>query len=99
MSIDLTDTEASFLPNLIDSLCLRVDQMYTSRDMVIFVLMTTTTTTTTTIQPITLPLAHACGVTTEMGTYFSFLMKIAGYSLAFAKLQALYLSSMIKKAT
>ena len=26
-------------------------------------------------------------------------MKIAGYSLAFAKLQALYLSSMIKKAT
>ena len=30
-------------------------------------------------------------------TCFSLLMKIAGYSLAFAKLQSLYLSSMVKK--
>ena len=49
-------TEASFSPNSIDLLCLRVAQTPPSRDMVIFVLTTTTTTTT---QLITLPLAHA----------------------------------------
>ena len=40
--------------------------MPTSRDMAIFLLMTITTTTTrmTTKRPITLPLAHARGVTT-----------------------------------
>jgi hypothetical protein len=51
-------TEASFLPNLMDSLWLRVAQISETRDISIFVLMTTTTTMT---QPITLPLAvHAC---------------------------------------
>ena len=48
------------MPNLIDSLCLRVAQVPRSRDMAIFVL--TTTTTALTIRPIILPLAHARGV-------------------------------------
>ena len=56
VSLDLMHTEASFSPNSIDLLCLRVAQTPTSRDMAIFVLMTTTMTMT---QPITLPLAHA----------------------------------------
>ena len=51
-------TKASFSLNLIDSLCLRVAQTPTIRDMAIFVLTITTTMT----QLITLPLVHACGV-------------------------------------
>ena len=43
----LTHTEANLSPNLIDSLCLRVAQTPTSRDIAIFVLMTTMTTMTT----------------------------------------------------
>ncbi len=49
--LDLKHTEASFSPNLIDSLCLQVPR---SREVAIFVITTT--------QPITLPLAHARGV-------------------------------------
>ena len=49
--------DASFLPNLIDLLCLRVAYMPTSRDMMIFVLMMMP-------QPITLPFEQVRGVTT-----------------------------------
>ena len=50
VSLDLIHTEASFSPNSIDRLCLRVPWMPISRDMAIFVLMT---------RPIALPLACA----------------------------------------
>jgi hypothetical protein len=36
LSLDLKHTEVSFLPNSIDSLCLRVAQMPRSREVVIF---------------------------------------------------------------
>ena len=49
VSLDLKHTEASFSPNSIDSLCLRVIRTPRTRDMAIFVLTTTTT------RPITLP--------------------------------------------
>jgi hypothetical protein len=55
VSLDLKHTGASFSPNLIDSLCLRVAQVPRSRDVAIFVL-------TTTQRPITLPLEHVRGV-------------------------------------
>ena len=42
MSLDLKHSEASFSPKSIDSLCLRVAQMPTSRSMAIFMLTTTT---------------------------------------------------------
>ena len=48
---DLKCIEASFSPNLTDSLCLRVAQVPMSRDKAIFVLITMTTTT----RPIILP--------------------------------------------
>ena len=56
MSLDSKHTEACFLPNATDSLCLWVAYMPRHQEMAIFVLTTTTTT-----QPITLPLAHARG--------------------------------------
>ena len=46
VSLDLKDTEASFLPNSTDSRCLQVAQVPRSRDMAIFVLMMMTTTIT-----------------------------------------------------
>jgi hypothetical protein len=59
VSLDLKPTEASFLPNLTDSLCLRVAQVPRSRDMAIFGLVTTMTTVT---RPIPFSLAHAHSV-------------------------------------
>jgi hypothetical protein len=47
-------TEASYSQDSIDSLCLRIAQVPTSKEVQIFVLTTT--------QPIALPLAHADGV-------------------------------------
>ena len=55
VSLDSMHTEASFLPNSMDWLCLRVPWIPTSQDMTIFVLTTTT-------RMIALPLAHARGV-------------------------------------
>ena len=57
MSLDSKHAEARFSPNATDSLYLLVAQVPRPRDMAIFVLTTTTTT-----RPITLPLAHARGV-------------------------------------
>ena len=51
MSLDLKPTEASILPNLINSLCLRVAQVPRSRDVAIFVLTITTTTQLITLLP------------------------------------------------
>ena len=62
ISLDSKHTEARFSPNSTDSLCFLVAQVPRPPDMAIF-LLTTTTTTTTTTRPITLPLAHARGVT------------------------------------
>jgi hypothetical protein len=58
VSLDLKDTEASFLPSSIESLRLRVTQVPRCRDMVIFV--RTTDDRQQTNKPIALPLAaHA----------------------------------------
>jgi hypothetical protein len=46
MLVNRVSTEASFSPNLIDSLSLRVAQVPMFRDVVIFVLTTTMMTTT-----------------------------------------------------
>ena len=51
MSLDLKHTEASFSPNVTDSLCLRVTQVPRSRDKAIFMLTTTTTTRLITLPP------------------------------------------------
>ena len=59
MSLDSKHAEARFSPNATDSLYLLVAQVPRPRDMVIFALTTTT-------RPITLPLAHARGVITDM---------------------------------
>ena len=59
MSLDSKHAEARFSPNLTDSLYLLVAQVPRPQDVAIFVLTTTTMT-----RPITLPLAHACGVIT-----------------------------------
>ena len=58
MSLDPKHTEASFSPHSTDLLNLQLAQVPTSPDLAIFVSMMTTMTT----RPITLPLAHACGV-------------------------------------
>ena len=59
-------TEAGFLPNSMDSLCLRVTQMNRSRDVAIFMPTTTDNNrqqqTMTTDKPITLSLEHVRGV-------------------------------------
>ena len=56
---DSKHTEASFSAILTDMLYLRVAQMPRSPDLVIFVLTTDYRRQT---KPITLPLAHACGI-------------------------------------
>ena len=56
-------TDASFSPiQLMDSFCLRVDQMPRSRDVAVFVVTTTTMTDDRQTKLIALPLAHAHGV-------------------------------------
>ena len=50
-------TEASFSPKLTDSLCLQVDQVPRSPDLVIFV----STTTTAMTEPVALPLCMHAG--------------------------------------
>ena len=55
--LDSKHTEASFSPNWTNSLSLQLAQVSRSPDLANFVSMTTMTT-----EPITLPLAHACGV-------------------------------------
>ena len=67
MSLYLKHTEASFPPNLIDSLCLWVSRLSRIRDkMAIFVPATTTTT-----QPIASPLAHVHGIIMCTIMYYS----------------------------
>ena len=53
------NSKHSFSPNLTDLLCLRAAKVPKCSDQAIFFLLTTTTTLT---EPITLSLAHACGV-------------------------------------
>ena len=71
------DTEASFLANSTDSLCLQVTRTTSSQDLVIFVLTTTTDDDRQT-KPIALPLAHVCGVIMELHDNYFYPIKIEG---------------------
>ena len=70
MPLDSKYTESSFSPNLTDLLCLQLVQVPRPPDLAIFVSMMTAT------KLITLPLAHAHGVTT---TFFLFNMQYHRY--------------------
>ena len=65
MPLDSKHTEASLSPTSTDTLYLRIAQVPRSQDLAIF-LWTMTTMTITKTQLITLPLAHARGVTIGM---------------------------------
>ena len=64
MLLDSKHSEASFSSYSTDLPCLRVAKVPRSQDLAIFLLTMMTMTTT---EPITLPLAHACGVTSIKG--------------------------------